>query len=175
MYQVLGLPSKQNWLLHSLVDKDSKSFDSVPIFLCKLSWDYCKKQECNSILSQWKMSFQVLDLKGKNFLKLLDSDFKPIKLLAIKGSPWLQHFGHSNLLYARATRAIINHAPISKYHLRSFPREDFLCPCSLYPIETRWHILHDCKRFNKYWNPRRDTIAHFLSLLQFNSNAFSFD
>ena len=77
-------PSKQNWLLHSLVDKDSKSFDSVPIFLCKLSWDYCKKQECNSILSQWKMSFQVLDLKGKNFLKLLDSDFKPSSCWPLK-------------------------------------------------------------------------------------------
>ena len=30
-------PSKQNWPLHLLVDKDSKSFDSVPIFLCKSS------------------------------------------------------------------------------------------------------------------------------------------
>jgi len=29
--------SKQNWPLHLLVDKDSKSFDSVPIFLCKSS------------------------------------------------------------------------------------------------------------------------------------------
>jgi len=29
--------SKQNWPLHLLVDKDSKSFDSVPIFPCKSS------------------------------------------------------------------------------------------------------------------------------------------
>ena len=66
-------PSKQNWPLHSLVDKDFKSFNSQPIFSCKLFWDYCKKCEYNSILSQQKMSFQVLDLKERNFLELLDS------------------------------------------------------------------------------------------------------
>ena len=158
-----------------LVDKDSKSFDSVSIFPCKLSWDYCKKWECDSILSQWKTSFQLSDFKGKNFLELLDSNLKPIKLSAIRGGPWLQQFSHSNSLCTRATRAIINHAPISEYYLRFFPREEFLCPCSLYPIETRWHILHDCKRFNKYWNPRRDTLSYFLLFLQFNSNTFSFD
>ena len=130
-------PSKQNWLLHSLMDKDSKSFNSVPIFSYKSSWDYCKKQECDTVLSQWKMSFQMSDIKGKNFLELLDSDLKPIKLLAIKGSPWLQHFGYSNSLCTRATRAIVNHAPIGEYRLRFFPREDFLCPCGLYPIESR--------------------------------------
>jgi len=169
------VPSKLNWPLHSLVDKDSKSFDSLPIFPCKSSWDYCKKHECNSVLSQWKMSFQASDLKGKNFLELLDSDLNPIELSPIKGGPWLQHFGHSNSLCARATRATVNHALIGEYCLRFFPREEFSCPCSLYPIESRWHILHDCKRFNKYWNPRRGTIVHFSLFLQFNSNAFSFE
>ena len=87
--EFLDCPSKQKWLLYALVDKDSKSFNSVPTFLCKSSWDYCKKQECNSVLSQWKMSFQVADLKEKNFLELLDNDLNPIKSSTIKGSPWL--------------------------------------------------------------------------------------
>ena len=82
-------PSKQKWLLYSLMDKDSKSFDSWPIFLCKSFWDYCKKYKCNFILSQWKMSFQVSDLKGRNFLELLDSDQNPIKPSTINGSSWL--------------------------------------------------------------------------------------
>ena len=82
-------PNKQNWPLHSLVDKDSKNFDSMPIFPCRLSWDYCKKCECDFVNSQWKMSFQVSDLKGRNFLELLDSDQNPIKPSTIKGSPWL--------------------------------------------------------------------------------------
>ena len=38
--------------LHTLVNKDFKSFISIPIFPYKLSWDYCKKQKCDFILSQ---------------------------------------------------------------------------------------------------------------------------
>ena len=83
------IPSKLNWPLHSLVDKDSNSFDFLSIFPCKSSWDYCKKHKCDSILFQWKMSFQISDLNGKNFLELLDSDLNPIKLSAIKGNSWL--------------------------------------------------------------------------------------
>ena len=43
--------SKLNWPLHSLVDKDTRSFDSSPNFPCKLSWDFCKKCNCDSILA----------------------------------------------------------------------------------------------------------------------------
>jgi len=74
----------------------------------------------------------------------------------------------------RATRAIVNHAPIGEYRLRFFPKEEFSCPCGLYPIESRWHLLHECKRFNNYWNSRRDSISHFVLFLVYNSNAFSF-
>jgi len=108
-------PSNQNWLPYSLVDKDTKSFDLSPIFPCKLSWDFCKKCNCDSIISQWKISFQVSDLKGRNFLELLDDNSNPLELSVSKGDPWLQYFGHSNSLCTRATRAIVNHAPISKY------------------------------------------------------------
>jgi len=120
------------------------------------------------------MSFQAADLKERNFLELLDNNLNPIKLLTIKDGSWLQQFSHSNSLYTRATRAIVNHVPIGEYYLKFFPREDFLYLCGLYPIETRRHILYECKRFNKYWNPRRDTIAYFALFLQFNSSAFSF-
>jgi len=73
------------------VDKNTKSFDFSPIFLCKSSWDLCKKHN------------------------LLDDDSNPLELSAIKGGPWLQYFGYSNSLCTRATKAIINHASISKY------------------------------------------------------------
>ena len=120
------------------------------------------------------MFFQVADSRGRNFLDLVDDNLNPIEPLNIKGSPWLQYFGQSNLLYTRATRAIINHAPIGKYWLRFFPRKDFSCLCSTYSIETRRHILYEYSRFNKYWNPRRNTITHFVPFLQFNPSAFSF-
>ena len=120
------------------------------------------------------MTFQASDGKGKQFYDLVDNNLEIIKLSYTKGGPWLQAFGHSNSLCARATRAITNHAPIGKYHLRFFPNEDFKCPCGYYLIETRRHILQECMRHNGYQNPRRDALSHFVMFLSANPKAFAF-
>jgi len=120
------------------------------------------------------MIFQALDTKEKQFLDLLDSDDNIIKPLYIKGGSWLRHFSHSNSLCARATRAIINHTPIDEYRLRFFLREDFSCSCGSHPIETRRYILYERRRFNEYWNLRRDLISHFILFFEFNPSAFVF-
>ena len=167
-------PSRLKWRFHKDIDKDSKSFNPIPTYPCKISWDYCKKSDSDDIINQWKMTFQASDGKGKHFLDLLDDNFNTIEPAYTKGGPWLQIFGHSNSLCARATRAITNHAPIGEYQLRFFPNENFKCPCNDFPIESRRHILHECKRFNGYWNPRRDSLNHFIMFLIFNPNAFTF-
>jgi len=167
-------PSKLRWRLHSDVNKDSKSFSISPSYPTKLSWDYCKKIDCDDSLNLWKMTFQASDGKGRNFLDLLDNDFNPIEPHYAKGGPWLLAFGHSNTLCARAVRAITNHAPIGEYRLCFLPGMDISCPCSNYPIETQRHILHECRRFNGYWNPRRDSLSHFVMFLTANPNAFAF-
>ena len=145
----------------------------IPLFSCKSSWEFSKKS--NNILFSWKMTFQASDLKGWQFLNLCNDENNVLQPTYSKGSSWLKFFGHSNSLCARVTRAIINYAPIGEYRLRFFPREDFSCLCGSYPIETRHHILHKCKRFNVYWNLRRDSISHFILFLEFNSRAFSFE
>ena len=110
-----GCPSKQRQPLHYLVDKDTKQMVSSPLFPYKLSQDFCRKMKCDIILSQQRILFQVLDVRGKNFLDLLDDDLNPLKSSSIKGGPWLQHFGHSNLLCTHLLKAIMNHAPIGEY------------------------------------------------------------
>ena len=167
-------PSHLKWRFHHDVDKDSKSFHPTPAYPCKISWDYCKKTDSDSIINQWKMTFQVSDGKGKHFLDLLDDNFNTIEPSYTKGGPWLQVFGHSNSLCACATRAITNHAPIGEYQLRFFPNKDFTCPCNDYPIKSRRHILHKCRRFNGYWNPRRDSLNYFIMFLIANPIAFTF-
>ena len=156
-----------------MVDKETKEFNLIPLIPCKTSWDFDKKNECNNIIKDWHMTFQTFDFKGKHFLNLLDDELLPIEPLYTKGGPWIRHFRHSNSLYTRATRAITNHAPIGEYCLCFFPNKDFSCPCGNYPIESRCHILHDCRRFNNYWNLMRDTISQFGSFLEFNLNAFT--
>ena len=167
-------PSSLKWRFHHDVDKDSKSFTITPIYPCKISWDFCKKSDSDDIINQWKMTFQASEGKGKHFLDLLDDDFNTIKPSYTKGGLWLQMFGHSNLLCAHATRAITNHAPIREYRLRFFPSLDFSYLYNTYPIKLRRHILHKCKRFNKYWNLRRDVLKHFVMFLTTNPNVFAF-
>ena len=120
------------------------------------------------------MTFQVSDGKGRHFFDLVNNYLETIELSYTKGGPWLQSFGHSNSLCTRATRAITNHALIGGYRLRFFPNEDFKCPCRSYPIETRRHILHEYTRHNRYWNPRRDALSHFVMFLSANPRVFAF-
>ena len=150
------------------------SFNPQPMLLSHISWDYCKKINSDNIINHWKMTFQASDGKRGSFLNLVNNNYEDIKLSYIKEGSWLQTFGYLNLLCARATRAITNHAPIGEYHLRFFPNEDFSCPCSNFPIKSRRHVLYDCKRHNGYWNPKRDLLCHFVLFLIANPKAFAF-
>ena len=120
------------------------------------------------------MTFQTLDRKERSFLNLVDDNYEDIELSYIKGGSWLQAFGYLNLLCTWATRAITNYAPIGEYHLRFFPNKDFSCPCSNFPIESKRHVLYNCKRHNGYWNSRRDSLCHFILFLIANPKAFIF-
>ena len=166
--------SHLNWHLYKAVDKETKAFNLTPLFPCKTSWDFSKKRKSNNIINVWKMMFQASNLKGKQFLDLLDNNNNIIELSYVKGGSQLKTFGHSNSLCVHAIRAITNHTPIGKYRLRFFPREEFKCLCGLYPIESRHYILHVCGRFNGYWNLRRDSLSYFVMFLETNLSAFTF-
>lgn len=53
-----------NWSLYKTVDRETKQSHQIPLFPCKLSWDFRKKSEYNNIIKNWKMTFQALDLRG---------------------------------------------------------------------------------------------------------------
>jgi len=59
--------------------------------------------------------FQASDVKGKQFLDLLDDNLQPLEPSYPKGGLWLKYFGYSNSLCTKASRAIINHAPTGEY------------------------------------------------------------
>ena len=161
-------PSKDKWAHHSIVDKETKQFICNPLLPYKSLWDFSKKIESDLIINEWQMTFQALDYKGNHFLNLLNEEYLPIKPMYMKGGLWLKLLGHSNSLCARATRVITNYALIGEYRLRFFPKEEFKCPCRAYPIESRYHILYKCRRFNNYWNPNKKSLQHFITFLEFN-------
>jgi len=105
--------SHSNWILHKVIDRETKKFCPFLTLSWKLSWDFSKKMKCNNLINYWKMTFQALDDKEYNFLKLLDDEDKLPELTYSKGGTWLKYFSHLNLLCARASKVIINHAPIS--------------------------------------------------------------
>ena len=168
-------PSWLDWNLHKVVDRDSKSFNPLPIFPNKISWDYCKKVDCNNIINTWKITFQASDGKGWQFLDLVDSNFNIIEPSYTKRDPWLQSFSYSNSLCAYTTRVITNHALIGKYWLRFFPNKEFKCPCDNFPIKSRRYILHEYTRFNGYWNPKQDSLDHFVMFLVTNPAISTFN
>jgi len=81
--------SRFDWHLHKAVNVETKVFNPTPIYPCKTSWDYSKKSECNNISNIWKMTFQALDGKEKQFLNLLDDNSNAIEPSYVKGGPWL--------------------------------------------------------------------------------------
>ena len=120
------------------------------------------------------MIFQAFETRDRHFLDFLNDDLHSIESLYTKGDLQVKYFRHSNSLYVRATRAIINHTSIGEYYFYLFSKENFNCLCRNYLIKSRHYILHNCRRFNNYWNLRQDTISHFVSFLVFNKNIFSF-
>ena len=128
-------PSRLNWHPHKAVNLEMKTSNPLPVYLCKTSWDYSKKTECDNTLNNWKMIFQASDGIGNQFFNLLNDNFNIIEPFYAKGRSQLQVFGHSNLLCVHASRAITNHTLIGEYRLRFFSREEFKCPCGLYSIK----------------------------------------
>jgi len=78
-------PSHSNWILYKAMDKETKSFNPILLLSCKLSWDFSRQNKCDNIVNKWKMIFQASDLKGKQFLNLLDSNSNILELSYIKG------------------------------------------------------------------------------------------
>ena len=114
-----------DWHLYKAIDVETEVFNPTSAYPCKMSWDYSKKSECDDISNIWKMTFQALDRKGKQFLHLLDDNSNTIEPSYVKGGPWLQMFGQSNSLCMCAIRAITNHASIGEYRLRFFPIKNY--------------------------------------------------
>ena len=129
-------PSSDKWPPHLLVDKESIHLKMNPVLPSKLSWEFSRKKEYNSVICKWQMYFQASEYKGRNFLDLNNDNNQPICPAYSKGSTWMKCIGFFSVLCARVTRLIMNHAPIREYRLKFFPKESFACSCGEYPIET---------------------------------------
>ena len=50
-------PNNQRWNLYNIINREIKNFNLMPIFPYKSSWNFSRKNECNNILNNWRMTF----------------------------------------------------------------------------------------------------------------------
>ena len=87
------------------------------------------------------MSFNHPTIQGRHFLPFRDRNQWILQPSYFKSGSWLPHIGQSVTLCARATRAILNHAPIGEYKQCFFPAEYTQCPCGHCHVKTCQHIF----------------------------------
>ena len=129
--------SNAEWSLHQMVHNDVTNTRVAAGLHPATSLDALRSKSVLSCLDAWRTAFNCLTVQGRHFLTLKGKNCKPLQPSYSKGGSWLTHIGQPVTLYARATRAILNHAPIGEYRQRFFPAECTQCPCGHCQVETR--------------------------------------
>ena len=168
-------PNKLEWPRHILVDKETKTFHTLPTLLENNSFLFSKKKECNLILESWQQSFKDSKKKGQLFLEFEDDNEKVLKPTYSKGGSWLPHIGISNSICARFTCMMLEHAPIGEYRQRFFSNTPIHCPCGEADVEMREHIFMQCKRYDSSSRLRDICISSFVEFIISNLTFFCFD
>ena len=127
-------------------------------------------------LNAWTTSFARPSSQGRHFLPLKGGIKNLLQPSYAKGRGWLLFIGESVVtLCARATRAILNHAPIGEFRQHFFPAECTQCPCGHCQVETCRQIFANCRRFAHF--PLTDlvpTVKDFVKFLKEHPSAFAF-
>ena len=128
-----------------------------------------------SCLDTWRTTFNHPTVQGHHFLTLRGKNCKPLQPSYSKDGSWLTHIGQLVILCARATRAILNHAPIGEYRQCFFPAECTQCLCGHCQVETCQHIFVNCSRFahSLLIDPSL-SIEDFVNFLKEHPSAFAF-
>ena len=140
-------PSNAQWSLHYLIHNNVTKIRISARLHPATSLDALRSKSAAFCLDAWRTFFSRPSYQGHHFLSLKGGNRKPLQLSYTKGGSWLPVIGKSVTMCARATQAILNHAPIREFRQCFFPAECTYCPCGHCQVETRRHILADCSRF----------------------------
>ena len=78
-----------------------------------MGFEYERRKQLNYM--ELANDIPSIELKGRNFLDLLNNNYCSIKPTYIKDDTWLKIFGHLKSLCVRAATAITNYTPIEEY------------------------------------------------------------
>ena len=122
--------SKTEWSLYQLVHNDvtNTRVSAGPHPATSINFLYSKS--IISCLNIWRTLFNCPTIQGWHFLPLRDRNWWFLQPSYFKSGSWLPHISQLVILYARVTRAILNHTPIGEYRQHFFPAECTQCLCS---------------------------------------------
>ena len=168
-------PSNARWFIHAEVHNEATRTRCPVQEQMQTSYDALSQENSKKRLEEWITDFSRGDTRDRHFLATKKDKQNEACPTYTKGGTWLSLLGHSITLCARATRAILNHAPIGEYRAQFHPQEPAACPCGEVDLKTRAHILTDCPRFTK----DRVTLPHpclgdLIKFLTSNPTAFAF-
>jgi hypothetical protein len=188
------IPSQARWDNHGKVHKyvTSTMGKVVVTPATRATLNFCREKFSVQNLDRWDNMFNDPKYRGSNFLHLWGKEGKMPRPSSHKGGKWLQAFGSDIRLCARASRAILNHAPIGAYrqwfHVGDCNywchyREDTQ-PGVMGTLKTRHHLLTNCAavdypdygRWNtepNQWRPPL-LLEEFLKMLKVNPKLFAF-
>ena len=121
--------SRAEWSLHQLVHNNVTNTKVAARLHPATSINFLCSRNVISCLDIWRTSFNHPTVQGWHFLPLRDKNQWFLQPSYSKGDSWLPYIGQSITLCARATKAILNYAPIGKYRQCFFPAEYTQCPC----------------------------------------------
>ena len=121
--------SKVQWSLHFLAHEDTTSTKIAARRYPATLLDALQSKSAVACLDAWRTSFARPSSQGRHFLPLKGGIKNLLQSSYAKGGGWLPFIGESVTLCARATRAILNHAPIGEFRQCFFSVEYIQCLC----------------------------------------------
>jgi hypothetical protein len=145
------VPSQARWDNHGEVHKYVTSTTgkvAVTPATCA-TLNFCREKSSAQNLDCWDNMFNDPKYRGSNFLHLWGKEGKMPQPSSYKGGKWLQAFGSDVRLCARASRAILDHAPIGAYCQRFHMGDhNYWCHCRedtqlgvMGTLETRCYVI----------------------------------
>jgi hypothetical protein len=148
------VPSQSRWDNHGKVHKyvTSTTGKVVVTPATRATLNFCREKSSAQNLDCWDNMFNDPKYRGSDFLHLWGKEGKMPRPSSHKGGKWLQAFSSDVWLCARASWAILNHAPIGAYRQRFHVGDhNYWCHCRgdtqpgvMGTLETRHHLLTNC-------------------------------
>ena len=163
--------SSAKWIHYSIIEKKTKQFNYIPNFSCK-SLARKRNVTLSFKIGKWHLKHQII--RGIISLIFLIMSIFLSNLYILRAVLGLNYLGTLTCYMQEQQEQSLIMLWQTNITWGFFPKELFKCLWGLYPIESTYYILYEYRKYNNYWNLKRESLKYFVAFLKFNPGAFSF-